>query len=321
MKKAFTLIELLVVIAIIAILAAILFPVFAQAKEAAKSTQCLSNIKNLGTSKELYAADNDDLIPASQNWGVQNGLALSYPAGISNGNTGSWPNPEAGSRTAGTWVNTFQPYVKSYDIMFCPSFDEGKLKSAMDSATCDGNGTAGSGWQLGSPVGNLFPADLTIPFGKKGYLSNYSIAFQSTSGPIGTANGSYLYGFYGQTCASVGALSCPYYNMPGSGWGFTTDHPTSITRQDLSTSSIAQSASSVFMGEGTTHYYTRQSSGLPRIINAMGCEGVGRHRSKGSNYGFHDTHAKYINVNAEEVLSQTSSGAYFHKYFSYDINN
>lgn len=60
MRKAFTLIELLVVIAIIAILAAILFPVFAQAKAAAKKTQDLSNFKQIGTAIYLYAGDNDD---------------------------------------------------------------------------------------------------------------------------------------------------------------------------------------------------------------------------------------------------------------------
>jgi prepilin-type N-terminal cleavage/methylation domain-containing protein len=59
-KRAFTLIELLVVIAIIAILAAILFPVFAQAKEAAKKTQCLSNVKNIGLGVIMYAGDFDD---------------------------------------------------------------------------------------------------------------------------------------------------------------------------------------------------------------------------------------------------------------------
>ncbi len=59
-RRAFTLIELLVVIAIIAILAAILFPVFAQAKVAAKGTASLSNIKQLGTAWILYAGDYED---------------------------------------------------------------------------------------------------------------------------------------------------------------------------------------------------------------------------------------------------------------------
>ncbi len=62
-RRAFTLIELLVVIAIIAILAAILFPVFAQAKEAAKKTQALSNQKNLGMAFILYTSDYDDVLP------------------------------------------------------------------------------------------------------------------------------------------------------------------------------------------------------------------------------------------------------------------
>ena len=63
MKKAFTLIELLVVIAIIAILAAILFPVFAQAKAAAKKTVSVSNQKQIGLGIMMYTADHDDVYP------------------------------------------------------------------------------------------------------------------------------------------------------------------------------------------------------------------------------------------------------------------
>jgi len=65
-KRAFTLIELLVVIAIIAILAAILFPVFAQAKGAAKRTQELSDVKQLTLGIIMYTNDSDDLLPASR---------------------------------------------------------------------------------------------------------------------------------------------------------------------------------------------------------------------------------------------------------------
>ena len=87
-SKAFTLIELLVVIAIIAILAAILFPVFAQAKEASKKTACLSNLKQIGVASVLYENDYDDTIPLA---GYQNFVA----------------------NTPTTWMFLVDPYVKS----------------------------------------------------------------------------------------------------------------------------------------------------------------------------------------------------------------
>ncbi len=91
MRKAFTLIELLVVIAIIAILAAILFPVFAQAKAAAKKTAALSNSKNIGTASMIYSTDNDDLFPSV------------YDGGNSQ-NHGGDP------------IATLQPYIKNMEI-------------------------------------------------------------------------------------------------------------------------------------------------------------------------------------------------------------
>src|SRR5579862_546703 len=69
-RSAFTLIELLVVIAIIAILAAILFPVFAQAKLAAKKTADLSNLKQIGLGALMYSTDADDYYPRNDYLGI-----------------------------------------------------------------------------------------------------------------------------------------------------------------------------------------------------------------------------------------------------------
>ena len=103
MKKAFTLIELLVVIAIIAILAAILFPVFAQAKLAAKKTVALSNAKQAALAEQIYMSDVDDQLtksyygfPDACNWG--------------NGNT-----------TYYNWRYALNPYTKSSELLRDPT--------------------------------------------------------------------------------------------------------------------------------------------------------------------------------------------------------
>ncbi len=97
-KRAFTLIELLVVIAIIAILAAILFPVFAQAKAAAKATTALSNVKNLNTGQLIYAGDADDIR-------VPRRIALTDATGTDEYN----------------WKQLIAPYVKNTDIYRDPT--------------------------------------------------------------------------------------------------------------------------------------------------------------------------------------------------------
>jgi prepilin-type N-terminal cleavage/methylation domain-containing protein len=102
MKRAFTLIELLVVIAIIAILAAILFPVFAQAKEAAKKTVCLSNTKQIGLGLQLYLTDSDD--------------RMFFRSGSANSRSGL-----IATTNANRWWNLIMPYVKNNDIFHCPS--------------------------------------------------------------------------------------------------------------------------------------------------------------------------------------------------------
>jgi len=100
--KGFTLIELLVVIAIIAILAAILFPVFAQAREKARQTSCLSNMKQMGLGWQMYSQDNDEKF------------------------CGTWYEPPAsGPYWSGKWhfwwVMVY-PYVKNDRVFYCPSY-------------------------------------------------------------------------------------------------------------------------------------------------------------------------------------------------------
>ena len=110
-RKAFTLIELLVVIAIIAILAAILFPVFAQAKAAAKKTADLSNIKQLGTAAAIYQTDFDDY------WF----LADTFPADGIYGEMYRWSS----AHCIGPYVKNSQLYLSPLDQHYAPDFSGG----------------------------------------------------------------------------------------------------------------------------------------------------------------------------------------------------
>lgn len=110
--RAFTLIELLVVIAIIAILAAILFPVFAQAREAARRTTCLSNEKQVSLAVLQYVQDYDESLP------------LIFAPNNSNDNTSM--GYKVGWRLY-TWQNLVQPYSKNWQAFTCP--DSGMTKS------------------------------------------------------------------------------------------------------------------------------------------------------------------------------------------------
>ncbi len=101
-RNGFTLIELLVVIAIIAILAAILFPVFAQAREKARQTQCLSNLRNSATAALMYVQDYDEKFP----------MAFYYMIG-----SNSQP-------CAMTMLTMVAPYLKNRDVLRCPSEPE-----------------------------------------------------------------------------------------------------------------------------------------------------------------------------------------------------
>jgi prepilin-type N-terminal cleavage/methylation domain-containing protein/prepilin-type processing-associated H-X9-DG protein len=133
---AFTLIELLVVIAIIAILAAILFPVFAQAKAAAKQSQCLSNIRQIGLGSFMYENDFDDTYPP----------ILPTQAPINGG--GSWTRP---------YDTMIGPYIKNDAIYFCPS-DTAKWPNYDQSDFWDGSYWVKEKKRSYGIIGNIFTA-------------------------------------------------------------------------------------------------------------------------------------------------------------------
>ncbi|HEU4753118.1 MAG TPA: DUF1559 domain-containing protein [Armatimonadota bacterium] len=114
-RRGFTLIELLVVIAIIAILAAILFPVFAQAREAARKATCQSNLKQVGSALMMYIQDYDEMFPQPGGGGYGSYGQFFITPPTADGN----PNPSL-ARLA-NWANVIQPYTKNFQVLSCPS--------------------------------------------------------------------------------------------------------------------------------------------------------------------------------------------------------
>ncbi|BCM89799.1 hypothetical protein IAD21_01647 [Abditibacteriota bacterium] len=123
-RLAFTLIELLVVIAIIAILAAILFPVFSRARENARRTSCLSNLKQLGLGMMQYTQDYDEKypqpsVPDNGDYGAPTWDDFP-PTSYDGKNVDTVNNPNSPL----SWAAVILPYTKSSQIMACPSMKQ-----------------------------------------------------------------------------------------------------------------------------------------------------------------------------------------------------
>jgi len=280
---AFTLIELLIVIAVIAILAAILFPVFAAAKESAKASTCISNERNIATAILLYVSDFDDHMVPNET-----------------GHRFNPPDTEA-NQLLDVWSALLQPYAHNHGILSCPSFSTGNLAQAMDDASCDGDGTPGSGSSGFAP-----PAG-----GEKDYLADYSIAFPRMSptnycGTVGAARTS------SDTWPNAQTQG-PHVAYPGSGWGDASPTGEKVW-VDLSLSQVLESARTAVVGDGVTEW----RANVNRIDFLYGCEGQFRHHAIGANFGFLDGHAKYFPIDPERIQDLDENSCAYEKYFSYD---
>lgn len=144
-KRGFTLIELLVVIAIIAILAAILFPVFARAREKARQTACLSNMKQLGLGFMMYSQDYDETFPGIR---FGDGPGQSWPWAVWQGSI-DW---------MGVFTHAVQPYIKNRGIFQCPSGTEGDNRwsgrNGMSYCYSEFLYNTDNGWTKQAQIGN-----------------------------------------------------------------------------------------------------------------------------------------------------------------------
>ncbi|HWD42079.1 MAG TPA: DUF1559 domain-containing protein [Fimbriimonas sp.] len=265
-RRGFTLIELLVVIAIIAILAAILFPVFAQAKEAAKKTQCLSNGKQIVLGLLMYANDNDDMHAQSEFGGAGAGPHI-------------------------TWTTTVYPYIKNGDLKVDGAggtaegvaISTGKtgIFHCPDAPQADPNNPDVEGYTYGVHIDIL--------------ADNYGVQ-PGDSGTIPSMNTTQI-----DTPADKIILMDKGANLP-DGWNYPWFHSVqfewmneSITHKAGDPSQVYKDGVDVYQGQSA--YDPRHDTDCVGGVDdgSWECAATARYRHNGTaNFGFADGHEKSI---------------------------
>ncbi len=223
-KQAFTLIELLVVIAIIAILAAILFPVFAQAREKARATACLSNLKQIGLGYAQYEQDYDETVPCGlSTWGRGMGWAGQIYPYVKSKQVYMCPNDPTTTSSGDiisyavnanmvAYINSgnHPPVPAQISAMAAPS----KTVQLLEVSGCSGL-NIGPG-EVGSPAANgssYLPSNTLVGYTTTtGTTSSTSVKYQT--GVLGNAN--VIGGNSASTLGSISATST--YFVSGDGW-------------------------------------------------------------------------------------------------------
>lgn len=279
-RRAFTLIELLVVIAIIAILAAILFPVFAQAKKAAKKTADLNNTKQLGMAVQMYLADNDDVFP------VNNHRLEPSPVEVH-------------------WSWMVLPYVKSEGLFVSPvdknkgwapgCYNEADLNRGFRWPGEQNNGCAAQGYGSG---------EHTIQVGRISYLGNQLLMprKRQRSDTSTTVKATQVDGVAGTILIAPTSDSIECMRKGGPGGETRSYRPTLGVRDSAS---ITNQFSNGLSGSSQLWALTRAEADQIFQCNAPGADGTrtvdhvlrytnpGRY-DKGNVYVFADGHAKFL---------------------------
>ena len=254
-SQGFTLIELLVVIAIIAILAAILFPVFGRARENARRASCQSNLKQIGLGFTQYAQDFDSSYPLE---GPQASIFPMPPEafpGASAAQLNSWGQ---------NWIKSTNPYVKSYQVMQCPSGIEYSPLTATSSAPNSFSYSMNALLArtkigaIGRPSKTVMAWEGTGKYALKGAtFSNPSVLSGTLPYAASTAGVTHTFGMYtGFGAPSTGGWN---HHLDGSNFLYTDGHVKWVKTPSGARNGGAWSAVNA-QGEATGNYWIVNST-------------------------------------------------------------
>lgn len=281
----FTLIELLVVIAIIAILAAILFPVFAQAREKARQTSCLSNIRQITLANILYRQDYEDTVAFNRDCSNPGGAAC------------------INGRAARGWVDLLFPYVKNRGVYKCPS-DSEEAVPMPPSTTQYWDGTAVMDPLAGYVWGPIVPGTLLGGENRSSYARNNNLA---NNGSATATDAEVIY-------PATTILVFEFASNTGAGMNTSGDrqygtHYTIVRRTDIQPAAGTCSTWNRNRGDNLTTGNSRSNALFASALPAQQAQieqsrpSSERH-SGGGSYGFWDGHAKWFKP--EKVSGQCS---------------